>query len=38
MDNHIFAFESDLGSTKPVAWGFNAGTNGLKYFHDLVGT
>jgi hypothetical protein len=29
MDNHIIAFESDEGSTKPVAWGFNGGVNGM---------
>ncbi|EAR91471.1 plasma glutamate carboxypeptidase (macronuclear) [Tetrahymena thermophila SB210] len=38
MDNHIVAFESDLGSRTPVAWGFSGGQNGLNYFQDLVST
>lgn len=38
MDNHVFAFENDLGSRTPVAWGFTGGENGLKYFQDLVNT
>lgn len=38
MDNHIVAFESDLGSRTPVGWGFTGGDNSTKYFHDLVNT
>lgn len=32
MNDHVIAFESDLGSRTPVAWGFSGGNNGLAYF------
>jgi len=38
MDNHIVAFESDLGSTTPVAWGFSGGVNSTSYFEALADT
>lgn len=38
MINHIVAFESDLGSRTPVAWGFSGEENSTSYFHNLVNT
>jgi len=32
MKNHIIAFESDLGSRTPVAWGYDGGEKGFEYF------
>lgn len=38
LQNHIAAFESDLGSTTPIGWGFNGGVQATAYFHNLVDT
>jgi len=38
MDNHIVAFESDLGSRTPVGWGFTGGEQSTIYFKSLVDT
>jgi len=37
MDKHIVAFESDLGSRTPVAWGFSGLEKGTDYFHEIIG-
>jgi carboxypeptidase Q len=38
MDKHIVAFESDLGSRTPVAWGFDGGASSSSFIHDLANT
>lgn len=38
MNNHVIAFESDLGSRTPVAWGFSGNVEGLVYFDRLAKT
>jgi len=32
------AFESDLGSRTPVAWGFSGQPNAVEYFQNIVST
>jgi len=38
MKNHVVAFESDLGSRKPVGWGYSGSKQGLEVLSTITNT
>jgi len=36
LQNHVFAFETDEGVTKPIGWGISASQRGIEYMEKMM--